>query len=87
MSKEPFTMYKKDALLGRNPYVHRHIPALKLVEHPIYGGDAPVIAICGDYAWCTGFYDPWWCTSDMEDIRRQYDEIKDFYLEKELSTS
>ena len=78
----PLGLLNKEEVLARNPYVHKTVPKLTLVEHPVHGEDAPVIAICGDYCWDTGYYDPWHSVSDMADIRRQYDEIVN-HFEKE----
>lgn len=70
-------LYDYDKIMNENPSVLYSSFDYDLVEHPIYGDEAPVVAISHALrvAWDTGFYDPLDDAGDMIHIFDQYIEI------------
>ena len=72
-------IYNYDKIMGENPSVFYSCCNYDLVEHPIYGDEADVVAVSHDLrvAWDTGFCDPLDDAGDMLHIYEQYVEIAD----------
>ena len=47
-----------------------------LYEHPVYGDEVPTMVKVGDSYYFTSYYDPMHDMGDMDEIKKQIDEIK-----------
>ena len=60
--------------MAQNPSLYRERRGIKFYEHPVYGGDSTCIAVIGNVAFDSGFYDPWLCTGDIDMVWENFEE-------------
>lgn len=67
-----------EQLIAAKPSVLWSCCSYDLVEHPSFGDEYPVIAVCHALkaAWNTTYYDPLDDAGDMADIEWQYQQLK-----------
>lgn len=75
-SGSDYRVYDLPELMSYEPSEHkyRNSYGIRFYEHPIGGGDVPVIAVLDGVAWNCGFYDPWNGT-DQDYITDQASEM------------